>query len=76
VKPEDLIDEALFSVALQAYRRQGRASGGVEQAPSKATSSQEGNVVVLRNAHRELLARYRVLERGGGLGFKGPKSET
>jgi hypothetical protein len=75
VKPEDLIDEALFSVALQAYRRQCRVLGGVEQAPSKAASSQEGNVVVLRNAHREL-ARYRVLERGGRPGFKGPKSET
>ena len=70
------MDEALFSVAIQAYRRQGRASGGVEQAPSKAASSQEGNAVVLRNAHRELLARYRVLDRGGRPGFKGPKSET
>ena len=70
MKPEARIDEALFSVALQAYRRQGRAPGGVEQAPSKAASSQEGNVVVLRNAHREL-ARYRVLERGGGPGVKG-----
>ena len=71
MKPEDRIDEALFSAALQAYRRQGRASGGVEPAPSKAASSQEGNVVVLRNARREL-ARYRVLERGGGPGVKGP----
>ena len=71
MKPGDLIDEALFSVALQAHRRQCRAPGGVEQAPSKAASSQEGNVVVLRTAHREL-ARYRVLERSGGLGVKGP----
>ena len=64
MKPGYAIDEALFCVAMKAYRHQCRANGLLGEEPSKGASSQEGNVVVLRNSHREL-ARYRILERRG-----------
>ena len=67
------IDEALFSVALKAYGHQRRAKGVMDdrdEPPTQGASSQEGNAVVLRTARREL-ARYRVLERGGGLASRG-----
>ena len=60
----DLTDEAFFSAARQAYLQQCRVEGVRAEEPSQAASRQEGTLVVLRSAHREL-ARYRVLARGG-----------
>jgi hypothetical protein len=58
------MDEAHFSVARKAYRHHCSAKGCMDEEPCKEGSRQEGDVVVLRNAHRER-ARYRIFERGG-----------
>lgn len=59
-----ITDEVFFSVARKAYLQQCRAEGVRAEEPSQKASSQQGTLVVLRSAHREL-ARYRVLARGG-----------
>ena len=64
-----ITDEVSFSVARKAYLQQCRPEGVRAEEPSQEAASQEGTLVVLRSAQREL-ARYRVLERGGGPGVK------
>ena len=66
-------DEALFGAAMRAYRGRCRKKGLTHEVPSAEASRQEGSLVRLCSADREL-ARYRVLERGPAAPVRGSKS--